>query len=218
MEDDRYKATADTFNSFAETYLQRFGEETLYHDTFDALCKLLPPHSKLLEAGCGPGHIARYLLAQRPDLQITGTDIAPAMIELARKTCPGATFVVKDIRTIYELGNGFHALLCGFVTPYLSKTDCVNLLTHAHEMLTENGLVYISTIEGDYEKSDWKTGSSGTHRAFQYYYRKTDWENLFSETGFEIIGFWQKNLLLPNGNEEAGLVFIARKQFAGNKK
>jgi len=46
---------------------------------------LLNEQAKVLELACGPGNITKCLLSKRPDLEILATDIAPNILELAKK-------------------------------------------------------------------------------------------------------------------------------------
>src|ERR1017187_10477660 len=65
---------------------------------------LLPPLLKLLadiggcpvlDAGCGEGYLARVLAAR--GAQVTGIDISPRLIELARAKDPGGDYRVADL-------------------------------------------------------------------------------------------------------------------------
>ena len=59
---------------------------TLYDDSYKQFCELLPlERARVLDAACGPGNVSRYLLAQRPNLDLLGIDLAPRMVELARE-------------------------------------------------------------------------------------------------------------------------------------
>lgn len=82
---DPYAQTAQTWDKIAGLYQDRFMDLTLYNQTYDALCQTLPQNAKLLELGCGPGNITRYLLQMRPDLSILATDTSYNMLELAKK-------------------------------------------------------------------------------------------------------------------------------------
>lgn len=46
--------------------------------------KGLPPHSRLLDVGTGPGYLLGYLAQARPDLDLWGLDASPGMIRRAR--------------------------------------------------------------------------------------------------------------------------------------
>lgn len=47
----------------------------------------LPPRARVIDLGCGAGYLGKLLLAQRPDLQVTGIDIA----EVPSLATPGLT-------------------------------------------------------------------------------------------------------------------------------
>ena len=82
---DKYKETFETWNKIALLYQEKFMDLDLYNDTYDFICNsILKVNSKILEIGCGPGNITKYLLCKRPDFDILGIDIADKMVELAK--------------------------------------------------------------------------------------------------------------------------------------
>jgi ubiquinone/menaquinone biosynthesis C-methylase UbiE len=83
---NRYIETFNTWNKIATLYQNKFMDLDLYNETYDFICALLnKPNSKILEIGCGPGNITKYLLSKQPSFDIFGIDIAPNMIELAKR-------------------------------------------------------------------------------------------------------------------------------------
>ena len=159
---DNYQETFDTWNKLASLYQDRFMDLDLYNDTYNFIChSITRGHAKVLEIGCGPGNITKYLLSKRPDFDIYGIDIAPNMIELAKKNNPSARFAVMDSRQIDKLNEKYDGIVCGFCLPYLSQTDCQKLITDCYHLLNENGLIYLSFVEGEPEKSEFKVGSGG---------------------------------------------------------
>ena len=46
----------------------------------------VPPGGKLIDIGCGPGRLARYL-KNRPDLRYLGTDVVPELLVVAAQEC-----------------------------------------------------------------------------------------------------------------------------------
>ena len=80
-----YKETSETWNKVAKIYESSFMDVDLYNESYDYYCNLIPKkEGKILEIGCGPGNITKYFLKHNPKLQITGIDIAPNMILLAK--------------------------------------------------------------------------------------------------------------------------------------
>ncbi|GJD60412.1 trans-aconitate 2-methyltransferase [Methylobacterium frigidaeris] len=53
--------------------------------------------ARVVDLGCGPGNSTALLAARFPDAAITALDSSPAMLEEARRTLPGLTFVEADL-------------------------------------------------------------------------------------------------------------------------
>ena len=159
---DRYKETFDTWNNIASLYQDKFMDMDLYNSTYDYICNAVSkPGAKLLEIGCGPGNITKYLLSKRPDFEILGIDIAPNMIELAKLNNPTADFAAMDIRQISKLESKYDGIIAGFCLPYLSQTEANELIFNAFNLLNDDGLLYLSFVEGDPDKSQFKASSGG---------------------------------------------------------
>ncbi len=187
MEIDRYKETFETWNKVAALYQDRFMDLDLYNETYDFLCNLLvKENSKILEIGCGPGNITKYLLSKKPDLSIFATDIAPNMIEIAKRNNPSASFAVIDSRHIDQIKTKFDAMVCGFCLPYLSPDDCKKLIYDMANILNENGLFYLSFEEGDTKKSGFQKSSTG-YRTYFYFHSLDFLQTNFILNNFEIM-------------------------------
>ncbi len=184
---DIYKETFETWNKIASLYQDKFMDLDLYNDTYDFVCDSIDKaNPKILEIGCGPGNITKYLLSKRPDFDIFGIDIAPNMIELASKSNPTANFAVMDSRQIDEIKTKYDGIVCGFCLPYLSQSDSQKLIGDCYNLLNENGLIYMSFVEGDPNKSDFQVGSSGD-RIFFYYHNLDELKKQFVENKFEEL-------------------------------
>ncbi len=185
MSDDIYKETFDTWDKMSELYQQKFMHMDIYNQTYDVFLHLLKSaQSTLLELGCGPGNITQYLLKQKPELKIFGTDISPNMIELARRNNPQAEFEVMDCRDIEKVNKRFDGIVIGFCLPYLSDSDAKKLIQNCHSLLKENGALYISFVAGPSSKSGWKTNSYGD-RVYFHYHEKETLQTLLNEYEFE---------------------------------
>ena len=61
-----------------------------------ALGRYLPQVRSFLEVGCGNGFVLAELHARRPDLRLTGTDLYPEGLRIARARLPHVPFVRAD--------------------------------------------------------------------------------------------------------------------------
>lgn len=166
---ERYQISAATFNKLAKQYQDKYMALPLYTPTYDLLCERLAEDAKVLDIGCGPGNIARYLLHRRPRLDYFGIDLAPNMVALARANNPSANFSVMNCLDIGTLSEHYDVIVCGFCLPYLTQPQVVALLNAISNRLKTGGILYLSTMEGDYVNSAMQTSSSGD-KAFIHYH------------------------------------------------
>jgi ubiquinone/menaquinone biosynthesis C-methylase UbiE len=68
------------YDRLAQGSLMRLIYRRLIHD----LAGSLPPGTRLLDVGTGPGYLLGYLARARPDLSLWGLDFSPGMIRRAR--------------------------------------------------------------------------------------------------------------------------------------
>ena len=57
----------------------------IYRRLIADLAGSLPPGTRLLDVGTGPGYLLGYLARERPDLSLWGLDFSPGMIRRARQ-------------------------------------------------------------------------------------------------------------------------------------
>lgn len=208
---DKNKQAIDVFNKLAKVYQDKFMDVSLYHDSFDVFCSHIKKEkASVLELACGPGNITQYLLKKRPDLNILGTDLAPNMIELATINNPQASFQLLDSRAITSLNKTYDAIMCGFCLPYLSKEEAIQLIADAAKILAKDCVIYISTMEDDYSKSEFKKGSSGDELFMHFHEGDYLREALYS-SGFKTIDLKRQNYPTTDGSKVIDLIIIAQK-------
>lgn len=207
---DQYKETFNTWNKIAELYQDKFMKLDLYNNTYDFFCDAITKqNAKLLEIGCGPGNITKYLLKKNSHFDILGIDIAPNMIELAKKNNPAANFVVMDTREINTLNNKFDGIIAGFCLPYLSQTECQDLILNSYELLNDNGIIYLSFVEGNDEESGFKVGNAG--RVYFYYHNINALKERLIKTKFQEIETFKVSYKKSETESEMHTILIAKK-------
>ena len=142
------KETFQTWDKLADIYWSKFSELRIYDHTYLAFLHNLPEQASILDLGCGPGIISHFLYNHNQKLQITGVDVSPNMIQKARQMIPSFSGHVLKIQEISTLSQSFDGILCGFGFPYLNREEVKSCMVHCHEKLSENGLFYVSYVEG----------------------------------------------------------------------
>lgn len=211
---DKYDITIATYNKCAVAFQDKFMAMDLYHDSYDRLCERIETlNPRILEIGCGPGNITRYLLSKRPDFDILATDLAEKMIELASVNAPQAKFRVMDCRDINTIHSTFDAIVCGFCMPYLSDEECAKLIADMAALLNPGGTVYFSTMEGDNSRSGYETTSfSGENEVYVHYHQSGFLKEQLVQNGFENIELIVQGYPEPDGTVTNDLIFIATKR------
>jgi cyclopropane fatty-acyl-phospholipid synthase-like methyltransferase len=208
---DRYSETFQTWNKVAKQYEDKFMNFDLYNETYDFFCNSISKkNASILEIGCGPGNIAHYLMTKRPDFEFFGIDVAPAMIELAAKNNPSAKFSIMDARQINELPMNFDGIISGFCLPYLSDEDTRGLIFNCKNLLNENGLIYMSFVDGEPHKSSYQVGGNG-NRVYFYFHALETLKGLLMENGFSECKTFEVDYDKGESGREMHTALIAKK-------
>jgi trans-aconitate methyltransferase len=185
---ENFNVSVQRFDEFAVEYARRFMDINAYSDSIERFCELVgSKEPKILELACGPGNVTRLLKLKFPESQITAVDLAPRMIEIARKLLPDVDFRVMDVRDISSLPEVFDAIMCSFCLPFLSKPDVEKLIANCADRLVIGGVMYISTMEGNEERAGFETTSfSGNAEIYFNYHQQKNLDDAFLKAGFEI--------------------------------
>jgi SAM-dependent methyltransferase len=111
----------------------------------------LPPGSRILDAPCGHGRIARRLA--EAGMRVTGIDLTPAYVERARSDPLPAhgivDYMVGDLRSLPVEGP-YDAVVCWLNSfGYYDDSDCHRVLEEFHRVLGRGGKVAIDTMHHD---------------------------------------------------------------------
>jgi SAM-dependent methyltransferase len=142
--------------TFGDDYLYFYAESTDEGHSDDDAAEIvgrldLPPGSRILDAPCGPGRIARRLAAAGFD--VTGVDLSAAYLALAQAEPAGPggrlEYVRGDLRQLPDPGP-FDAVVCWFTSfGYYDDADCRRVLDEFHRVLRPGGTVVIETMHHD---------------------------------------------------------------------
>ncbi|HEX8515717.1 MAG TPA: class I SAM-dependent methyltransferase [Bacteroidia bacterium] len=207
---DHSQQAANLFNKLANSYQDKFMDVSLYAESLDFFCDHLDStNPSILELACGPGNITKYILGKRSDLFITGTDLAPKMLELAKINNPGSEFMTMDCRVLSSLTKTYDGIICGFGLPYLSKKEALKWIADVSEKLNPGGLLYISTMEDDNSRSAYKKGSTGDE-IFMNYHEEGYLKAGMTENHLRVIMTDRKSYI-HNGEQVTDMIIIAEK-------
>lgn len=208
-----FEISVKRFDDFALEYAERFKNIDSYRKHFDKFCDLIETKNpNILELACGPGNVTGYLKQRFPDSKIIAIDLAPRMIDVARQNVNGVDFRLMDVRDIHLLDIAVDAIMCSFCLPFLSRIDTDKLISDCSKKLVKNGVLYISTMEGDESKAGFESTSfSGDAKVYFNYHKQQDLLNSLEKNGFSIDNHIRQDYDEPDGSVTIDLIMIAKK-------
>ncbi len=115
------------FERAAPTWDQRFASDPERMVPLKVALDLLPaPPARVLDVGTGTGAAALLAAERWPDAQVTGIDIAPAMIEeaAAKEAPPGVAFRVDDVAEL-DPGEGYDLVIMLNMPPFFTPVSAL---------------------------------------------------------------------------------------------
>lgn len=112
----------------------------------------LPPHAKVLDAGCGNGFFSGKMLEH--GYRVTGIDVSTTGIEVCRREYPDGIFhaaPVDSSRLPELIGTGFDAIVAMEVVEHLYSMK--DFLENCRRVLSNHGSLVISTPYHGYWKN-----------------------------------------------------------------
>jgi SAM-dependent methyltransferase len=136
---DRLRAAYDRLAPSRGQWLER--NAFYYRDDHRYMRFLVPEGSKVLELGCGTGHL---LASLRPSVGV-GVDISLGMVDAARRAHPDLTFHVGDMEDpelLAQLGGPFDAIVLSDAVGHMR--DCQRAFELLHPLCTPDTRVVVA--------------------------------------------------------------------------
>jgi SAM-dependent methyltransferase len=139
-----------SYDAVAEAYASEFFDE-LSRKPFDRLlldsfAAAIPREGRVLDVGCGPGHIARYLSDR--GVNAAGVDLSPAMVDLARRLNPGLQFSTGDMRALDARPQSVAGIAAFYSVIHIPRADVPQVLDEFRRVIAVSGLLLVSVHGG----------------------------------------------------------------------
>ena len=202
---DRHHLLTKPFYNLAHKH-ERWQRDGLDEDTHRHFCDFanlavalaLPPGARILDIGCGSGWLCEYFA--RFGYNVTGLDISPDLIEIARErlrsvpfgadheTAPAYRFLVHDIEAA-ALGETFDAIICYDSLHHFEDEQAV--VKHLSAMLDRGGQLFV--MEGERPPEGSATEEELRSVMQQYATLESPFKRdylltLLRENGFVVVG------------------------------
>lgn len=191
-------ALADSSEHFPRDDVQRLAALEADHFWFSArnelilwaISKYFPQAQTLLEIGCGTGVVLSHISASLPKLRLTGGDLLPVALDVARERVPSAAFAQIDIRRL-PFVEEFDVICTLDVLEHVDEDDAA--LEQIARALRPGGGVVISVPQ-----HRWLWSAADDYGRHRRRYTRRQLLDLLDVTGFEAIRATSSvSLLLP---------------------
>ncbi|HEY4020864.1 MAG TPA: class I SAM-dependent methyltransferase, partial [Pseudonocardiaceae bacterium] len=112
-----------------------------------------PGRARVLDVGCGTGRPTAEVLVDAGH-DVTGVDVSPHMIDLARTQVPAARFDVADLRTLTYPAGSWDAVVAFFPLLQLTRAEIDAALAKFAGWLAPGGIFLLATVPVDVEGFD----------------------------------------------------------------
>ena len=181
---DPKEIVARGYDAIAERYLAWSGlRPSAARRRYLALaCELIPAGASVVELGCGAGIPMTAALAD--GRQVTGVDISPAQIRLARRNVPGATFIESDMTSIAIPPGSLDAVVAFYSLTHVPRAELAGLLARIRSWLRPGG-IFIATMGVEDDPGSVEAGWLGVDMYFSHYSARRN-RRLVEDAGFTI--------------------------------
>ena len=139
--------------------------------------------SKILDVGCGSGiPIGRHLAGT---FSLTGIDISPNMIDLAKKNVPTGRFVSADVMAMEFPSGTFDAIVSFYTIFHIPRQEHLDVFRRFARWLRPGGLLLITVARKDdgpgYTEDDFLGGAM-----YWSNFGPSTYKRFLTETGFRL--------------------------------
>ena len=178
---------AESYNKVAKLYTNKFFNE-LSKKPFD--CKILKafakkntPKQHIVDLGCGPGHITKYIYDH--NIQITGLDVSGKMVEIARELNPEIDFITGDLNSLKFDPNSIDGFIAFYSLIHIDRKNIHTILKSCFNALKPGGKLLISLHKGKGDiYIDEFLGEKVSVKTTLY--EELEMKNMLCNIGFEI--------------------------------
>jgi SAM-dependent methyltransferase len=141
---------AEVFDSLGKDYETAFAGFAAQREELEWLLGELPRQARVLDIGSGTGRPAADLLSAAGH-DVTGFDVSPRMVEIARAQVPAASFEVADLRELSYPPESWDAVVAFFPLLQLTRREIDAALARFADWLVPGGVFLMATVPADVE-------------------------------------------------------------------
>jgi SAM-dependent methyltransferase len=151
MDDPNTGDVQASYDRVAAEYVKRIYDELehkpLDRQLLDRFAERVRERGRVCDAGCGPGHVSRYL--QERGVRVVGLDLSPVMLDHARRLNPGIEFRQGDMLALDIEDDSYAGVVAFYSIIHVPQHRVVDALRELSRVLQPEGLLFLAFHIGD---------------------------------------------------------------------
>jgi len=195
---NKTKITVETYNKIAPDFEKMYCKKIYYQKYLDRFLSYLQKNQAILDAGCGTGHVARYV--KEKGYVVEGIDLSKEMIKIAKSKSKDIKFEIEDIRKARYSPDSFDAIMYLFSLNHLNNNEFEEIICTSLKIIKKGGFIFLGLPEGTGEKMEDEYLKLGRKMYFNYFEKKYV-KLILKKYNFNIIKINNKFLKEEKRNE-----------------
>lgn len=142
----RIDQTRAVYDEVATEYATRISDELsgkpLDRALLDVFAERIGDGGRVCDAGCGPGHVARYLRDR--GVNVYGVDLSPAMVSEAGRRNPDIDFRIGDLTSLEGEPTDLAGIVAFYSLIHLPHEAVSGTIRHLASRLPPAGLLFLA--------------------------------------------------------------------------
>jgi len=188
--DDHIQKTVDVYNKVAGDYAKQAKNNAPQIER-ERFVSLIEPPGMVLDVGCGSGRDCGYFVDK--GFQVTGIDLSDKLLDIAKKSVPGALCIKQDMRNIILPEKAFDGIWSCASLLHLKHDEISGVLTVLYSLLKPHGVIFILVKAGAGEHYKEEQSIPKLKRFYSFHSKESITEHL-TKSGFAIIDCYTYNV------------------------
>lgn len=168
--------------------------------------KYITTGKEVMEIGCAVG-LALSILRKK-GFSVTGIDISPAMVKLAKLRNPKSKIILGDFLQ-YKFRKKFDGVFSFAFIHLFPKKDAIRIFEKIFKLLKNGGVLYIGTSKSNksYESWEIKKDYRSKQKRFRRHWTQSEMRKVLTDVGFKILHVY----ILTDPYKKVWMDFVAQK-------
>ncbi|MGH7601056.1 MAG: class I SAM-dependent methyltransferase [bacterium] len=177
----------DSYDAVADEYVARIFHELehkpLDRELLERFAASVRNAGPVCDLGCGPGHVARYLLER--GVNVFGLDLSPRMVEQARQLNPGIVFKQGNMLALDADDEAWTGIVAFYSIIHIPRDRMIAALQELKRVLRPQGLLLLAFHVGQETLHREELWGKKVSLDF-FFFERHEMEGYLRLAGFEI--------------------------------